>query len=156
MQWLHDMPGIGLKTALLLLQFHKPCCPSTPDAPLPAGAGPDSAKASADKPTSCCWPTAITCWCCSTSTNTTTGTARRLFQASRLRPLPFKGFCNYYLEHHGPIHPGAATPPLGPDLGRAGTLALEPQAASFVQENLSLYFKLTSAQSLYAAKLSAQ
>jgi endonuclease-3 len=102
MSWLHDMPGIGLKTAslVLLFNFHKPVLPvdthvhriaqrvlvpPRPGRQFPAAAG-QLLTAGAAHPKHNYWH------------------GQKLAQQPGW-PAALQGFCNYYLEHHGPIHP---------------------------------------------------
>jgi endonuclease-3 len=106
MQWLHDMPGIGLKTALAgaALQLHKPCCPSTPTHRI-AQRVPDSAQGPADKQHQLLLAQLLPADMLFIPNTQLLARLRRCFSKFDLRPLPFKGFCNYYLEHHGPATP---------------------------------------------------
>jgi endonuclease-3 len=118
MKWLTDMPGIGLKTAslVLLFNFHKPVLPvDTHVHRIAQRVGMISPKASADKAHQVLLeqlpkdPLVLLNF---HKHNYWHGQRICLFAKPDCAKCPLKGFCNYYLEHYGPAteEAMAATP----------------------------------------------
>ncbi|MCA8831474.1 endonuclease III domain-containing protein [Hymenobacter pini] len=118
MQWLNDMPGIGLKTAslVLLFNFHKPVLPvDTHVHRIAQRVGMIGPKASADKAHQVLLehlPKDALTLLNFHKHNYWHGQKICLYAKPDCPRCPLKGFCNYYLEHYGPATPEAlaATP----------------------------------------------
>ncbi|OWP62942.1 endonuclease III [Hymenobacter amundsenii] len=118
MQWLHDMPGIGLKTAslVLLFNFHKPVLPvDTHVHRIAQRVGMIPPKASADKAHQLLLaqlPADVLVLLNFHKHNYWHGQKVCFYSKPDCARCPLKGFCNYYLEHYGPATPEAlaATP----------------------------------------------
>ena len=118
MQWLNDMPGIGLKTAslVLLFNFYKPVLPvDTHVHRIAQRVGMIGPKASADKAHQVLLaqlppdPLVLLNF---HKHNYWHGQKVCFFSKPACARCPLKGFCNYYREHFGPATPEAlaATP----------------------------------------------
>ena len=118
MQWLNDMPGIGLKTAslVLLFNFRKPVLPvDTHVHRIAQRVGMIGPKASADKAHQVLLeqlPKDSLVLLNFHKHNYWHGQRVCLYSKPDCPKCPLKVFCNYYLEHYGPATPEAiaATP----------------------------------------------
>ena len=113
MAWLNDMPGIGLKTAslVLLFNFHKPVLPvDTHVHRIAQRVGMIGPKASADKAHQVLLeqlPKDALTLLNFHKHNYWHGQKICFFAKPDCARCPLKGFCNYYLEHFGPATPEA-------------------------------------------------
>ena len=113
-----DMPGIGLKTAslVLLFNFQKPVLPvDTHVHRMAQRVGMIPPKVSADKAHQLLLAQLPADALSAVQFSQAQLLARAenlFFREARLPAMPPKGFCNYYLEHYGPATPEAlaATP----------------------------------------------
>ncbi|WP_139925860.1 endonuclease III [Hymenobacter sp. DG01] len=118
MQWLNDMPGIGLKTAslVLLFNFRKPVLPvDTHVHRVAQRVGMIGPKASVEKAHQVLLdqlPKDSLLLLNFHKHNYWHGQKICFFTKPDCPRCPLKGFCNYYLEHYGPATPEAlaATP----------------------------------------------
>ncbi|WP_245855288.1 endonuclease III domain-containing protein [Hymenobacter mucosus] len=108
MQWLNDMPGIGLKTAslVLLFNFRKPVLPvDTHVHRIAQRVGLIGPKASADKAHQVLLeqlPKDSLALLNFHKHNYWHGQRVCLYTKPDCAKCPLKGICNYYLEHYGP------------------------------------------------------